>query len=402
MTCQRTCRWSWSKATPVSTWPPLRSTRRRAPGPPPPFLLSCGHQTVFHVAGPPEWQESQGRASGWLSALDEAGAEVTSALPGDWTARSGYRAGRVLARVPEATAIFVANDQMALGVLLALHERNRRVPEEVSVIGFDDIPESAYFTPPLTTVRQDFDQVGRASLRLLLDQIESGARSAGPGGGPVPTGGPSQYARGLWTSSGGPRRVIARYGAPDGLCSHRQVDGGADESASLGRMDGPCVRNRPRLRDGFGTHTVIRPVDGRGTGRLRTGLCRRRDRRPHCRVPSERLPAGLGPAKSRRLHSRAGRGDLGRLAEGPRERPGASSGSASTSRPAPCSRSRRQGVPPSAVCRPGATVRTRGRSCGSTTRPSMSPTGSTRWRPSGKKPFSGPLRGPHLLRVVLP
>jgi len=141
------------------------------------FLLSCGHQTVFHVAGPPEWQESQGRASGWLSALEEAGAEVTSALPGDWTASSGYRAGRVLARVPEATAIFVANDQMALGVLLALHERNRRVPEEVGVIGFDDIPESAYFTPPLTTVRQDFDRVGRASLRLLLDQIESGARS---------------------------------------------------------------------------------------------------------------------------------------------------------------------------------------------------------------------------------
>jgi DNA-binding LacI/PurR family transcriptional regulator len=141
------------------------------------FLLSCGHQTVFHVAGPPEWQESQGRASGWLSALGEAGAEVTSALPGDWTARSGYRAGRVLARVPEATAIFVANDQMALGVLLALHEHNRRVPEEVGVIGFDDIPESAYFTPPLTTVRQDFDRVGRASLRLLLDQIESGARS---------------------------------------------------------------------------------------------------------------------------------------------------------------------------------------------------------------------------------
>jgi DNA-binding LacI/PurR family transcriptional regulator len=84
----------------------------------------------------------------------------------------------MLARVPEATAIFVANDQMALGVLLALHERNRRVPEEVSVIGFDDIPESAYFTPPLTTVRQDFDRVGRASLRLLLDQIDSGARSA--------------------------------------------------------------------------------------------------------------------------------------------------------------------------------------------------------------------------------
>jgi len=75
------------------------------------------------------------------------------------------------------TAIFAANDQMALGVLRALHEHNRRVPEDVSVIGFDDIPEAAFFMPPLTTVRQDFDQVGRASLNLLLDQIDSGARS---------------------------------------------------------------------------------------------------------------------------------------------------------------------------------------------------------------------------------
>ena len=105
------------------------------------------------------------------------GAEVVPPLSGDWTARSGYQAGQVLARVPEVTAIFAANDQMALGVLLALHEHNRRVPEDVSVVGFDNIPDSAYFMPPLTTVRQDFDQVGRTSLRLLLDQINSGARS---------------------------------------------------------------------------------------------------------------------------------------------------------------------------------------------------------------------------------
>jgi DNA-binding LacI/PurR family transcriptional regulator len=142
------------------------------------YLLARGHQTVFHIAGPAEWQEAQGRVAGWRSALEEAGAEVTSPWPGDWTARSGYQAGLALARLPEATAIFVANDQMACGVLLALHEHDRRVPEDVSVVGFDDIPESAYFTPPLTTVRQDFHEVGRASLRLLLDQIDSGARSA--------------------------------------------------------------------------------------------------------------------------------------------------------------------------------------------------------------------------------
>jgi DNA-binding LacI/PurR family transcriptional regulator len=82
----------------------------------------------------------------------------------------------VLARVPEATAIFAANDQMALGVLLALHEHGRKVPEEVSVIGFDDMPESAYFIPPLTTVRQNFDKVGRTALRLLVNQISADAR----------------------------------------------------------------------------------------------------------------------------------------------------------------------------------------------------------------------------------
>jgi len=140
-------------------------------------LLSAGHDCVFHVSGPPEWHESNARLAGWRSALQEAGAEVVPVLSGDWTARSGYEAGRVLARIPEATAIFAANDQMALGVLRALHERGRRVPEDVSVAGFDDIPEAAYFTPPLTTVRQHFDQVGRASLKLLLDQMSSGARS---------------------------------------------------------------------------------------------------------------------------------------------------------------------------------------------------------------------------------
>jgi DNA-binding LacI/PurR family transcriptional regulator len=141
------------------------------------YLLAAGHRSVFHVSGPQEWQEAESRLAGWRSALDEAGAEVVPPLDGDWTARSGYRAGQVLARIPEVTAIFAANDQMALGVLRALHEHNRRVPEDVSVIGFDDIPEAAFFMPPLTTVRQDFDQVGRASLNLLLDQIDSGARS---------------------------------------------------------------------------------------------------------------------------------------------------------------------------------------------------------------------------------
>jgi DNA-binding LacI/PurR family transcriptional regulator len=76
----------------------------------------------------------------------------------------------------------VANDQMALGVLRAMHEAGRKVPEQLSVVGFDDIPEAAYFSPPLTTVRQDFDEMGSRSVRLLLQMLETGTPAeAGPG-----------------------------------------------------------------------------------------------------------------------------------------------------------------------------------------------------------------------------
>jgi DNA-binding LacI/PurR family transcriptional regulator len=134
-------------------------------------LLAAGHKTVWHVAGPSEWLDAQGRVAGWRAALEAAGAEVGAPLPGDWSADSGYRAGQLLARISDLTAVFVANDPMALGVLRALHERGRRVPEDVSVVGFDDIPESGFYTPPLTTVRQNFDEVGLKSLRLLLERI---------------------------------------------------------------------------------------------------------------------------------------------------------------------------------------------------------------------------------------
>ncbi|SDR32551.1 LacI family DNA-binding transcriptional regulator [Thermostaphylospora chromogena] len=137
-------------------------------------LLEAGHSTVWHVSGPAEWFDSAGRIEGWRQALVEAGAEVPPLMPADWTAASGYRAGQMLARMPEVTAIFAANDHLALGILHAMHERGRRVPQDVSVIGFDDVPEAAYFIPPLTTVRPDFDAVAKASLRMLLEQIESG------------------------------------------------------------------------------------------------------------------------------------------------------------------------------------------------------------------------------------
>ncbi|MEU7424743.1 LacI family DNA-binding transcriptional regulator [Streptomyces sp. NPDC040750] len=147
-------------------------------------LLAAGHSTVWHVAGPSDWLEAEARVQGWRGALEEAGAQVPPPLVGDWTPLSGYRAGQELAgrvvasgtgrRTPEVSAVFVANDQMALGVLRAFREAGLSVPGQVAIAGFDDIPEAEFFTPPLTTVRQDFVAVGQASIRMLVGRLESG------------------------------------------------------------------------------------------------------------------------------------------------------------------------------------------------------------------------------------
>ncbi|MEV0156358.1 LacI family DNA-binding transcriptional regulator [Micromonospora sp. NPDC050686] len=136
-------------------------------------LLDAGHRTVWHVSGPSDWFDSAGRIQGWREALQAAGVEVPPLVPADWSAAAGYRCGQMLARMPEVTAVFTANDHLALGVLRALHEHGRRVPDDISVVGFDDVPEAAYFIPPLTTVRPDFAAVARASLEMLLTQIET-------------------------------------------------------------------------------------------------------------------------------------------------------------------------------------------------------------------------------------
>jgi DNA-binding LacI/PurR family transcriptional regulator len=140
-------------------------------------LLDAGHHTVWHVAGPEQWHGSRAREQGWRAALAEAGREAPPMTRAGWSAASGYQCGRMLARIPDCTAIFATNDHVALGVMRALTEHGRRVPEDVSIVGFDDVPEAAYFHPALTTVRQEFAEVGRESLRLLLDQLSSGSRS---------------------------------------------------------------------------------------------------------------------------------------------------------------------------------------------------------------------------------
>jgi DNA-binding LacI/PurR family transcriptional regulator len=140
-------------------------------------LLELGHRTVFHISGPRDWIEAQQRVIGWRRTLEEAGAPVPEVILGDWSAQAGYDAGRVLTSVPEATAVFAANDNMALGLLRALNEQGRSIPGDISVVGFDDIAEAGFFTPPLTSIRQDFSEMGRRSVELLLRQVDTGARS---------------------------------------------------------------------------------------------------------------------------------------------------------------------------------------------------------------------------------
>jgi DNA-binding LacI/PurR family transcriptional regulator len=136
-------------------------------------LLGLGHPTVWHVAGPQGFLEARRRVEGWAATLRAAGAPVPEAVEGDWSPRSGYELADRLVRDPAVTAIFAANDQMALGVLRRLHESGRDVPGDVSIVGFDDIPEAAYFTPPLTTVRQDFVEMGRRSVGALLGRLDA-------------------------------------------------------------------------------------------------------------------------------------------------------------------------------------------------------------------------------------
>ncbi len=135
-------------------------------------LLGLGHRTVHHLAGPSTWLEAEARLEGWRSSLEAAGAPVPPVVRGDWTAPSGYEAAEALLAQPGVTAVFSANDHMALGFLKACSERGVRVPEDISVVGFDCAPESGFFAPPLTTVLQDFQAVGRTGIRLLLDMIE--------------------------------------------------------------------------------------------------------------------------------------------------------------------------------------------------------------------------------------
>jgi DNA-binding LacI/PurR family transcriptional regulator len=136
-------------------------------------LLDLGHPTVHHVAGPQRWFSARERLLGWRRALADAGVVEVPYLEGDWSAASGYAAGRQLLTDPTVTAVFAANDDMAVGLTRALIEQGRAVPDRISVVGFDDIPIAAYLNPPLTTVRQPFEFLAATALAALLRAIDN-------------------------------------------------------------------------------------------------------------------------------------------------------------------------------------------------------------------------------------
>ncbi len=147
-------------------------------------LLSLGHETVWHIRGPESSHGARDRAQSWADTLRAHGRVVPPIMPGDWSAASGYAAGRRLAADPSVTAVFASNDGMALGAMRAFHEAGRDVPGSVSVVGFDDMELSADFQPPLTTVHQYFDRVAVAAVGMLIDRIEHNRHTVAD---PVPT-----------------------------------------------------------------------------------------------------------------------------------------------------------------------------------------------------------------------
>ncbi|QIG39528.1 LacI family DNA-binding transcriptional regulator [Microbacterium sp. 4R-513] len=141
-------------------------------------LISLGHRGIYHLAGPQDWIEAEARMRGFLAEMSANDVPTTAPILGDWTAEFGYYAGRELLQVRDFTAVFSSNDQMALGFMHAVRDEGLDVPRDISIVGFDDIPEAAHFWPPLTTVRQDFAELGRRCVELLLGRAEADAEPA--------------------------------------------------------------------------------------------------------------------------------------------------------------------------------------------------------------------------------
>ena len=134
-------------------------------------LAEIGHTRILHLAGPRNAPDATERVRGWRDELAAHSLQISTPVFGDWSAASGYRLAAEL-DVEPGVAVFVGNDYMSIGLLSALRERSLRVPEDVSIIGFDDVPEAGYLVPPLSTVRQDFDTLGELIMQKVLIAVE--------------------------------------------------------------------------------------------------------------------------------------------------------------------------------------------------------------------------------------
>lgn len=137
-------------------------------------LIDLGHRGILHLAGPLDWYDARARAESWRETMRAAGLEILDPVHADWSSDAGYEFGKAHS-FDGVTAVFAANDQMALGLMHALWERGVRVPEDISVVGFDDVPDAAHYRPPLTTVRQDFATLGSSIIEELVAVMDGSA-----------------------------------------------------------------------------------------------------------------------------------------------------------------------------------------------------------------------------------
>ena len=143
-------------------------------------LIELGHREIVHLAGPIDSMDASQRVAGWRTALAEQGIVARTPMVGDWSPQSGYEAGLRIAADRSITAVFSGNDQMAIGILHALRQNGLSVPDDLSLVGFDDIPEAQFFSPPLTTVRGDFAELGRTIMATLSEILIGSAESDQP------------------------------------------------------------------------------------------------------------------------------------------------------------------------------------------------------------------------------
>lgn len=141
-------------------------------------LLDLGHERLVHVSGPLDWLDASQRLEAWHREIQRSGVQENPSIVGGWGSAAGYERGMQILLESDVTGVFVSNDQIALGVLSALHHHGVRIPQDISVVGYGDTADAAFYEPPLTTVREDVAEVGQRAIDMLLDAINGGSPSS--------------------------------------------------------------------------------------------------------------------------------------------------------------------------------------------------------------------------------